>query len=232
MLDYPEDRDGILAACGCVGGYFLEHRIGPPPDPFAGFVEASTLSRLQETYVATFDFNPAVAPYLGHHLFGDHRKKGAYLIRLKQEFARHGFVPSGNELPDHLPLVLGFLGHLARISHQASAAAADTGMSTALRSVGLLDVVSTTPAGPSVATPCIHTRLHRLATNPGEKCGLAERGDDGDRRSFLSECVLPGVERLAAGFAVRADSPWKAVVEATGILCAADARALEEETPC
>lgn len=172
MLDYPEDRDGILAACGCVGGYFLEHCIGPPPDPFAGFVEASTLSRLQEEYVATFDFNPAVAPYLGHHLFGDHRKKGAYLIRLKQEFARHGFVSSGNELPDHLPLVLGFLGH------------------------------------------------------------LAERGDDGVRRSFLSECVLPGVERLAAGFAVRADSPWKAVVEATGILCAADARALEEETSC
>ncbi|HZW35631.1 MAG: nitrate reductase molybdenum cofactor assembly chaperone [Deltaproteobacteria bacterium] len=172
MLDYPEDRDGLLAACGCVGGYFLEHCIGPPPDPFAEFVEASTLASLREASVATFDFNPAVAHYLGHHLYGDNRKKGAYLIRLKQEFGRHGYVPSGNELPDHLPLILGFITH------------------------------------------------------------LAERGDGGVRRSFIAECVLPGMERLAAGFSVRADSPWKAVVEATGILCAADARALEEEPPC
>lgn len=172
MLDYPAGKEGMLADQETVRRLLRKTGIESPLEPFARFVESAALERLQEEYVATFDFNPAVAPYLGHHLFGDHRKKGAYLIRLKQEFARHGFVSSGNELPDHLPLVLGFLGH------------------------------------------------------------LAERGDDGDRRSFLSECVLPGVERLAAGFAVRADSPWKAVVEATGILCAADARALEEETSC
>jgi hypothetical protein len=40
---------------------------------------------------------------------------------------------------------------LARISHQLSTAAADPGMSTALRSVRLLDVLSSTPAEPSVA---------------------------------------------------------------------------------
>ena len=40
---------------------------------------------------------------------------------------------------------------LSRISHQLSTAAADPGMSTALRSVGLLDVLSSTPAEPSVA---------------------------------------------------------------------------------
>ena len=45
-------------------------------------------------------------------------------------------------------------------------------MSTAFRSVGLLSVVSTTPPGPSRRAPCIHTRLHPLATNPGEKCEL------------------------------------------------------------
>src|SRR3972149_3276540 len=61
---------------------------------------------------------------------------------------------------------------LARISPQPSATAADTGMSTALRSVGLLSVVSTTPPGPSRRAPCIHARLHPLATNPGEICGL------------------------------------------------------------
>jgi len=46
-------------------------------------------------------------------------------------------------------------------------------MSTALRSVGLLDAPSSAPPGPSVATPCSHARLHRLATDAGGKCGLA-----------------------------------------------------------
>jgi hypothetical protein len=52
-------------------------------------------------------------------------------------------------------------------------------MSTALRSVGLLDILSSMPAGPSVAlagklpdVPCIHARLRLLATKSGEKCGL------------------------------------------------------------
>jgi hypothetical protein len=72
---------------------------------------------------------------------------------------------------------------LARISHQFSTAAADTGMSTALRSVGLLDVLSSTPAGPSRRAPCIHARLHRLATRPGEKSGLGD-----ERHSQVSVC--------------------------------------------
>src|SRR5659263_508041 len=67
-----------------------------------------------------------------------------------------------------------FLYHavrLARNSHQGSTTAADTGMSTALRSVGLLDVVSTTPPGPSVArlvsTPVSTTSLRTLVRIAG-----------------------------------------------------------------
>jgi len=40
---------------------------------------------------------------------------------------------------------------LVRISHRLSTAASDTGMFTALRSVGFLDILSSMPAGPSVA---------------------------------------------------------------------------------
>jgi nitrate reductase delta subunit len=172
MLDYPWAKEGILADSSTAVNGLRVMDMEPLLEPFAAFVESSTLSKLQEEYVATFDFNPAAAPYLGHHLFGDNRRKGAYLIRLKQEFGRHGFVPAGNELPDHLPLVLGFLAH------------------------------------------------------------LAERGDDGVRRSFISECVLPGVERLSSGFTERRDSPWKAVVEAIRIMCAADTDARGEGKPC
>jgi nitrate reductase delta subunit len=172
MLDYPAGKDRMLADHRIAGGHLRESDIGSPLEPFGAFLENATLAGLQEEYVATFDFNPAVALYLGHHLFGDHRNKGAYLIRLKQAFARHGFTPSGNELPDHLPLVLRFLEHLAR------------------------------------------------------------SGEDGVRRSFVSECVLPGVEKLGAAFSARGDSPWKPVVEAARRLCAADSAVPEEGRPC
>jgi hypothetical protein len=39
----------------------------------------------------------------------------------------------------------------------------------------LLDIVSTMPAGPKLRAPCSHTTLRRLATTPGEKCGLGAR---------------------------------------------------------
>src|SRR5437867_6736846 len=52
-----------------------------------------------------------------------------------------------------------------------STAAADPGMSTALRSLVLLDILSSTPAGSIGCAPCIHARLRRLASTPGEKCG-------------------------------------------------------------
>lgn len=113
LLDYPMDGEEVRFAHDAVGSFLRDAGNGSPTAPFAEFAAASSLAELQEEYVATFDFNPATAPYLGHHLFGDNRKKGAYLIGLKEEFGRHGFIPTGHELPDHLAVLLAFLAHLA-----------------------------------------------------------------------------------------------------------------------
>lgn len=113
MLDYPQEKKSLLAALGLVQGYLAGERPECALDSYGEFITTSTLAELQEEYVATFDFNPSVAPYLGHHLFGDNQKKGEYLIALKGEYGRHGYRPLGNELPDHLPLMLWFLAHLA-----------------------------------------------------------------------------------------------------------------------
>jgi hypothetical protein len=53
---------------------------------------------------------------------------------------------------------------LARIWRQISTVAADPGMSTALRSVGLLDILSSMPAGSSVAPA--EMRQMRLVSMP------------------------------------------------------------------
>jgi len=84
---------------------------------------------------------------------------------------------------------------LARISHQLSTAAADPGMSTALRSVGLLDILSSMHPGPSIAlagklpdAPCIHARLRHLATKPGEKSGLGAGWLHSGHSYFMRQC--------------------------------------------
>ena len=164
MLDYPVGKEGLQADHARVSAFLGENRLGCSIAAFADFVAAAPLATLQEEYVATFDFNPATAPYLGHHLFGDNQKKGGYMIGLKQEFGRYGFTPPGNELPDHLSVLLGFLAHMAR------------------------------------------------------------EESDGARRMFIAESVLPGMELLSAVFADRQDVPWRPVIEAARLLCAADCK--------
>jgi len=70
-------------------------------------------------------------------------------------------------------MIRGHRDWLARISHQLSTAVPDPGMSTALRSVGLLDVLSSTPAAPSVArlvcTPVCVTSLQNLGRVEDER---------------------------------------------------------------
>jgi len=61
---------------------------------------------------------------------------------------------------------------LACISHQIPTVAPQSSMSAALRSVGLLDILSSMPCGALRRAPCIHARLRRLATEHGEKCRL------------------------------------------------------------
>jgi nitrate reductase molybdenum cofactor assembly chaperone NarJ/NarW len=112
LLDYPEDRDALLASCGDLAGHLQQHGLPYPAASFEAFLKGATLAELQEDYVANFDFNPAAAPYLGHHLYGDNQKKGAYLIRVKQAFGLYDFTPEGCELPDHLAVLLSFVAHL------------------------------------------------------------------------------------------------------------------------
>ena len=115
LLDYPEGKEGLLESYHELAAFLRDSGIESPAGPFGELVRSSTLAELQEDYVAHFDFNPAAAPYLGHHLYGDNQKKGAYMIRVKQEFIRYEFTPAGCELPDHLAVLLGFLAHLARL---------------------------------------------------------------------------------------------------------------------
>lgn len=67
---------------------------------------------LEELYTRTFDFSPSCALELGWHLFGEDYNRGALLVRLRAELARHG-IHESCELPDHLTHVLPLLDRMA-----------------------------------------------------------------------------------------------------------------------
>ena len=114
LLEYPQDREALLLCCDGLESYLKARGLKSPAARFLDFLRGSSLERLQKEYVSHFDFNPGKAPYLGHHLYEDNQQKAAYKSMVKQEFARSCFSPSGNELPDHLTVLLFFLAHLSR----------------------------------------------------------------------------------------------------------------------
>jgi nitrate reductase molybdenum cofactor assembly chaperone len=65
----------------------------------------------QESYVQTFEFNPACTLEIGWHLFGENYERGEFLVRMREQLRRYGIAES-TELPDHLALLLPLIARM------------------------------------------------------------------------------------------------------------------------
>jgi nitrate reductase delta subunit len=65
--------------------------------------------RLEERYVALFDRSRALSLHLFEHVHGESRDRGSAMVDLVAIYERAGLHLAGNELPDHLPVVLEYL---------------------------------------------------------------------------------------------------------------------------
>ncbi len=78
-------------------------------EKFHHVLQQHPLEKMEELYTVTFDMQPVCYPYLGYHLFGESYKRGAFMAQLNEAY--HAFdYSAGQELPDHLSIVLRFLG--------------------------------------------------------------------------------------------------------------------------
>lgn len=68
-----------------------------------------SLEKMRELYTITFDMQPVCYPYVGYHLFGESYKRGAFMAQLNEAYHAHNYS-AGQELPDHLAVILRFLG--------------------------------------------------------------------------------------------------------------------------
>ncbi|MDN5763688.1 MAG: nitrate reductase molybdenum cofactor assembly chaperone [Microlunatus sp.] len=75
---------------------------------FLAWLAATPPTEVAQHYVETFDLRRRCALYLTYYRYGDTRKRGMAMLRFKTSYRNEDFVPSEEELPDYLPLVLEF----------------------------------------------------------------------------------------------------------------------------
>ena len=103
LLRYPED--GLAEAPGAVAALppgevraALERFLDGLPEPGV----------LRAAYVETFDLRRQVTPHLTFYEEGDTRRRGVALLQLKRMYRAAGLEFAGDELPDHLAVMLAF----------------------------------------------------------------------------------------------------------------------------
>jgi nitrate reductase delta subunit len=99
LLDYPRpELDAAIA--GETHADALQ--------PLLRWSTETPLAERQRRYVETFDLDRRTSLHLTSYLYGDTRKRGLALLRLKRMYAAAGLPLDADELPDFLPALLEF----------------------------------------------------------------------------------------------------------------------------
>ncbi len=106
LLEYPtEELVALLPTLRAA----VDELDGPARDCLAGMVAdlaAMPLPQAQARYVETFDLRRRCSLYLTYYAYGDTRRRGLALVQVKQAFRDAGWELAGDELADHLAVVL------------------------------------------------------------------------------------------------------------------------------
>ncbi|MFL6130154.1 MAG: nitrate reductase molybdenum cofactor assembly chaperone [Mycobacteriales bacterium] len=108
LLGYPDERlrgdEPLLRSLLAT----LPEPVAGPLGRFLDHLAGTPLRALEESYVETFDSRRRCCLYLTYYAYGDTRKRGLALLRLKQAYRNAGLQLGADELPDHLAVVLEF----------------------------------------------------------------------------------------------------------------------------
>lgn len=109
LLEYP------ASAMTEQAGHLLEQLMSLHPESaealgkFVRALEQLSLETMRELYTITFDMQPVCYPYVGYQLFGESYKRGAFMAQLNEAYHASEYS-AGQELPDHLSVILRFIG--------------------------------------------------------------------------------------------------------------------------
>ncbi len=109
LLQYPDAR--LLGARAELLAAMRDLPAAAAKDALARFCAYwadAAPATLAQDYVETFDLQKRTGLYLSYYLYGDTRRRGMELLRLKQLYRAAGLVLEPGELPDYLPVMLEF----------------------------------------------------------------------------------------------------------------------------
>jgi nitrate reductase molybdenum cofactor assembly chaperone NarJ/NarW len=124
LLAYPDqDFHRLLPLARRAAATLPEPAVRRPLLDFLDHAERTPADDLATDYVATFDHRKRCCLFLTYYAHGDTRKRGVALLRLKQTYAAAGWRLTGEELPDHLAVVLEFAAAAAAAGPSGTAEA-------------------------------------------------------------------------------------------------------------
>ncbi len=128
LLSYP--TADLQAAVPTIRSVLTGEGVLPPAqaaaiDPLLDSLAEDDLYDLEERYVLLFDRSRTLSLNLFEHIHGESRDRGTAMVDLLETYRDGGFDLCGSELPDHLPVLLEYLG--TRSLAEARALLADAG---------------------------------------------------------------------------------------------------------
>ncbi len=111
---YPDG--GRLAELTAAVAALPEGKVRTRLERFVADVAPVDLGEWEELHTRTLDLSPHFVPYVGHVVWGESYKRGAFMAELKREMEATG-VDIGGELPDHLAPILRYLDE-AKTPHE------------------------------------------------------------------------------------------------------------------
>lgn len=108
ILEYPSSNTKEQAQRCSEQIQSIYAEVADALEKFARKFDQLSLDKMRELYTTTFDMQPVCYPYVGYHLFGESYKRGAFMAQLNEAYHVIGYS-AGQELPDHLAVILRFL---------------------------------------------------------------------------------------------------------------------------
>jgi nitrate reductase molybdenum cofactor assembly chaperone NarJ/NarW len=108
LLEYPDEA--LLARLPALqrGAATLSQPYRQQLESLLQHLGSTPLPELAADYVAIFDLRRRCCLYLTYYAFGDTRKRGQALLTFKQAYRAGDVELTGDELPDHLCVLLEF----------------------------------------------------------------------------------------------------------------------------
>jgi nitrate reductase molybdenum cofactor assembly chaperone NarJ/NarW len=111
LLDYPGPETAARLEAGLceLRGYSPE--AVEALKEWASYVRENPVWSVQELATHTFDLNPVCSLDVGYYLFGEDYQRGMFMAYLRESQEEVGLA-AGQELPDHLPVLLRWLARV------------------------------------------------------------------------------------------------------------------------